>query len=356
MQIARKKEGGLNGQRTFEEARKPENVRDNSYWTDTEIRVIEEEKSNDTSCCIKLRSYFQSHLTYNPGVQIDFRGRSVKQNPLRTSFAMQPNSAIISFADVATNTVEFEFVNDGKINAIDRDSQWLIIQVVDNETERNSQDRVIAESLLLFNGLKKTKRSYCSIPIYDSVEGELCGHVVMSAMFEKGTDSDLQPNEEWIGSKLSIEVLGIIDLKDPNAQMVKNDNNIKRDVLLLFLWLLYMIGSIIFHIFVEDFTFIDALYLRIVTAFTVGYGDMFPVTDLGKVLNVLFILVDTMSIGFVISKFITYILEFKENVCFLCCFADAFVMFCNFALSAKGKERKCETQKKYCAENGTRKG
>ena len=47
MLIARKKEGGLNGQRTFDEARKPENIKENSYWTDEEIEIISDEEDNE---------------------------------------------------------------------------------------------------------------------------------------------------------------------------------------------------------------------------------------------------------------------------------------------------------------------
>lgn len=315
MQFFRRKGGlyrGLAVQDAFKDAK--QDPKQHNHWKESPIDS-NLQSSDDTSPCSQLTSCFQSHLTYNPGVQIDFRGHSVKQNPLRTSFAMQPKSTTISFADIATNTVEFEFVNDGKINTIDRDTQYLIIQVIDNETERNSHDRVIAESLLIFYGSDVQKTNYCKLPIFDRVEGEQSGEILLSATFENGSN---EMDEEWIGSKLSIEVLGIIDLQDPTSETVKNVHSIKRDVLLLFLWVLYMIGSIVFYIFGEDFTFIDALYLRIVTAFTVGYGDMFPVTDLGKLLNCLFIVVDTMTIGCISSKAMNYILRFRMMVPFVC--------------------------------------
>ena len=96
--------------------------------------------------------------------------------------------------------------------------------------------------------------------------------------------------------------------------LVKDDSTVQRDVIILILWLIYMILSIIFYIYNENFDFIDALYLRIVTAFTVGYGDLYPVSNAGKLLNCLFIIIDTVTIGFITSKVMSYILRFREIV------------------------------------------
>ena len=39
--------------------------------------------------------------------------------------------------------------------------------------------------------------------------------------------------------------------------------------------------------FVEDIDFSDALYMSLITAFTIGYGDIVPLTGLGKVISVI---------------------------------------------------------------------
>ena len=46
----------------------------------------------------------------------------------------------------------------------------------------------------------------------------------------------------------------------------------------------------VFYILVEHWTLLDALYFCVVTLATVGYGDLYPTTDLGKAFTIVYIL------------------------------------------------------------------
>jgi len=50
------------------------------------------------------------------------------------------------------------------------------------------------------------------------------------------------------------------------------------------------IGTYFYHA-VEKFNYIDAFYFSIITLTTVGYGDLHPVTDIGKIFTVFYILI-----------------------------------------------------------------
>lgn len=71
---------------------------------------------------------------------------------------------------------------------------------------------------------------------------------------------------------LDLELEEIIDLKDPNLALVQDASTFKRDAIFMFSWLFYFIFTVVFYMLQEKFEFIDALYLRVVTLFTVGYG------------------------------------------------------------------------------------
>ena len=47
-------------------------------------------------------------------------------------------------------------------------------------------------------------------------------------------------------------------------------------------------GTIVFH-FVERWRLLDSLYFSVITLTTVGYGDMSPQTDFGKVFTMLYV-------------------------------------------------------------------
>ena len=60
-------------------------------------------------------------------------------------------------------------------------------------------------------------------------------------------------------------------------------------------------GTVAFH-FVEKLSFVDAYYFCVVTLATVGYGDITPHTELGKILATFYILI---GVG-IITTFFSY--------------------------------------------------
>lgn len=60
-----------------------------------------------------------------------------------------------------------------------------------------------------------------------------------------------------------------------------------RNILLILLIVLFS-GTIFYHT-VEKWSVIDALYFSVTTLSTVGYGDLSPQTDIGKIFTILYI-------------------------------------------------------------------
>lgn len=55
-------------------------------------------------------------------------------------------------------------------------------------------------------------------------------------------------------------------------------------VLLIIVW----VGGAVFYHFVEGLNYVDAIYFTACTLTTVGYGDITPKTELGKLFTALF--------------------------------------------------------------------
>lgn len=69
--------------------------------------------------------------------------------------------------------------------------------------------------------------------------------------------------------------------------------------LLKIIALLLISGTVFYH-FVEGWRFLDSLYFSVTTLTTVAYGDFHPITDIGKIFTMLYVLVGVgLMFGFI---------------------------------------------------------
>lgn len=55
-------------------------------------------------------------------------------------------------------------------------------------------------------------------------------------------------------------------------------------------------GTVFYH-FIEGFRWVDSYYFTVGTMFTVGYGDMAPKTDFGKIFTTIYMIIGVGIIG-----------------------------------------------------------
>jgi len=95
-----------------------------------------------------------------------------------------------------------------------------------------------------------------------------------------------------------------------NRKMVKL--NLKYKII-IYLSTLVIIGTLGFNIFGgKDWSLIDSLYMTIITLSTVGYGEVQPLSDMGKIWAVILIIFGVSGFAVIISQFGAELLEFKR--------------------------------------------
>jgi len=66
---------------------------------------------------------------------------------------------------------------------------------------------------------------------------------------------------------------------------------------LMVLALVVLITGVVFYVNVEHWSLVNAIYFCVVTLGTVGYGDITPATEAGKLFTVMYIIVGLSVIG-----------------------------------------------------------
>ena len=99
-----------------------------------------------------------------------------------------------------------------------------------------------------------------------------------------------------------------MDMFDEDLQDLKT--SAKRNFMLV--WVIIFFGCLIMFAF-EDWNFGDSFYWAIVTITTVGYGDIVPTTDKGKMFTIFYCLVGVAVLARVMNDLIAYPLVKKEK-------------------------------------------
>jgi len=94
-------------------------------------------------------------------------------------------------------------------------------------------------------------------------------------------------------------------------------------LLLLYLMFCYLLINLLFSIgyhylcgFNQEMTFFDCFYFSHVTSFTLGYGDLYPVTILGKILVILHMISTSILFAVLIAVLTTKIFHPEDTIIF----------------------------------------
>ena len=87
----------------------------------------------------------------------------------------------------------------------------------------------------------------------------------------------------------------------------------KKSLVVVYFVFLLLFGSIGFYILGgDDWSWIDSIYMTVITLSTVGYGEVHPLTDAAKILSILIILFGVTGIGVLIRTFGEEFIQFDQ--------------------------------------------
>ena len=81
----------------------------------------------------------------------------------------------------------------------------------------------------------------------------------------------------------------------------------------IFLLLVILFTGVIGYMFLSNYSFIDALYMTVITMTTVGFGEVVPLDEKARVFTIFLILASIVIVGYALSVITEYILS-KNNI------------------------------------------
>ncbi|MFW5769248.1 MAG: NAD-binding protein [Spirochaetota bacterium] len=83
----------------------------------------------------------------------------------------------------------------------------------------------------------------------------------------------------------------------------------RRFLYALILILIVIAGGTVGYSLIEGWSFQQSLYMTFITISTVGYGEVRPLTEAGRIFTMIFIILGLMTIGFALTTLISFIFE-----------------------------------------------
>lgn len=89
-----------------------------------------------------------------------------------------------------------------------------------------------------------------------------------------------------------------------------NKSSRKVKIAIAILALIVLLGTF-GYMFIEDQDFVDSLYMTLITISTVGFGEIWPLSDWGKIFTIFLILISFSTYAYAISIITSHLVELK---------------------------------------------
>ncbi|MGB1242311.1 MAG: ion channel, partial [Chitinophagales bacterium] len=86
---------------------------------------------------------------------------------------------------------------------------------------------------------------------------------------------------------------------------------IQEGLIAVTLLILALLLGIIGFVLIEDYTFIEAFYMSVITFSTVGYTEVRPLSNAGRIFSSILILINIGIFAYVLSVITSYVIEGK---------------------------------------------
>jgi|SRR3989338_1590133 len=87
----------------------------------------------------------------------------------------------------------------------------------------------------------------------------------------------------------------------------------RRLIYIVAVILLFLFGGATFYHLIEKWRYIDSLYFAAATMTTVGYGDITPKTDIGKLFTIVYVFAGVAIALYGLSVIATHFVEVREE-------------------------------------------
>lgn len=83
----------------------------------------------------------------------------------------------------------------------------------------------------------------------------------------------------------------------------------KQSLRVISLLLLVIVGGVIGYMTIEQWSFLDALYMTVITISTVGYAEVHALSTAGKIFSIFLIVSGVGSMLYALTIFVQYFIE-----------------------------------------------
>ena len=87
----------------------------------------------------------------------------------------------------------------------------------------------------------------------------------------------------------------------------------RRLVYVFIIILIFLFGGATFYYYAENWRYLDAVYFASYTMTTVGYGDLTPKTDIGKIFTIFYVFTSVAIALYGLSVIATHFVEVREE-------------------------------------------